>query len=65
MLLIVILLPVLVMNHYNTGFQNGFFVVRLPCNALLYFKQSPHGATELPARISEYDEALLTSETGQ
>ena len=27
--------------HYNTGFQNGFFVARLPDNALFYFKQIP------------------------
>jgi len=33
----VMLSPVFVVRHYTTGFENGFFVARIYCDALFYF----------------------------
>jgi hypothetical protein len=38
------------MAHYNTGFQNGFFVVRLHCNELFYFAKPQGGGIDCHMR---------------
>ena len=64
MLLIIILWPVFLMNHYNTSFQNGF--LSSGCPATLYFilSKSPSspGNTGFLACISKYDVPHVTSE---